>query len=74
MSLVFKSLWMFLGPTLSVQFGELFGESVLTLLQLPFLLLHVLHVVGQRLYLGLMLQGQQHVTDTLPNPRRTLLA
>lgn len=51
-------------PTLSVQFGELLGQSVLTLLQLPLLLLHILHVVSQRLDLGLVL----HTEGTTQTP------
>lgn len=43
--------------TLSVEFGELLGQSVLTFLQLPLLLLHVLHVIGQRLDLRLVLKN-----------------
>lgn len=51
-------------PTLSLQFGELLGQNVLTLLQLPLLLLHVLHVVSQRLDLGLVLHTQRRQTQT----------
>lgn len=49
-------------PTVSLQLGELLGQSVLTVLQLPLLLLHVLHVVSQRPDLGLVLhtEGTTH--------------
>lgn len=52
-----KARW-FPGLTLSLQDGELLGQGVLTLLQLPLLLLHVLHVVAQRLDLGLVLRTE----------------
>lgn len=42
--------------TLSLQFGQLLSQSILTLLQLSLLLLHVLHVVSQRPDLGLVLE------------------
>lgn len=51
--------------TVSLKFGELLGQSVLTLLQVPLLLLHVLHVVSQRLDLGLVLH-----TDTQTTTKR----
>lgn len=42
--------------TLGPELGQLFGERVLGLLQLPPLLLHVLHVVRQGLDLGFVLE------------------
>ena len=63
--------------TLSLQFGELLGQSVLTLLQLPLLLLHVLHVVSQRLDLGLVLHTERRKTQTpvmvTPQEKREIL-
>lgn len=57
-------------PTLSLQFGELLGQNVLTLLQLPLLLLHVLHVVSQRLDLGLVLHTEETNTNTSDGGKR----
>lgn len=51
-----------LAITLSTELDELFIERVHVLLQLPFLLLHILQVLSQRLDFSLMLQTEQETS------------
>lgn len=51
--------WFCWAPTLSLQKGQLLSQGVLTLLQLPLLLLQVLHVVSQSPDLGLVLDTKR---------------